>query len=215
MGKVQSDRKSQLRDKKRKGFSVGPANLPDGTYRRKVTKIKETLIHRAKVKKQYSKISASVGAVTDPHALRAQKLLGEAAQERLERRQAAAATAEADNSQPENESASAVHLEHRLALDRQLTSEPTEQEPDTNERRRRKTKTSSFKKEEAFAAKEKREREEAIRQAEERRNEREKKIQEREMRKKTMFAKSRNGQLKLGKQSNVLLEKIMDQMGQR
>ncbi|KAI5284581.1 hypothetical protein KEM52_002846, partial [Ascosphaera acerosa] len=34
--------------RKGKGFSVGPANLPDGTYRRKVTKIKEDLIHKAK-----------------------------------------------------------------------------------------------------------------------------------------------------------------------
>ncbi|KAJ5480144.1 hypothetical protein N7530_005653 [Penicillium desertorum] len=44
--------------KKRKGFSVGPANLPDGTYRRKTQKIKNDLIHKAKVKKAYAKIKA-------------------------------------------------------------------------------------------------------------------------------------------------------------
>lgn len=38
--KAPSNKKSQLdptANKKRKGFSVGPANLPDGTYRRKGT----------------------------------------------------------------------------------------------------------------------------------------------------------------------------------
>ncbi|KIW49308.1 hypothetical protein PV05_11001 [Exophiala xenobiotica] len=44
--------------KKRKGFSVGPANLPDGTYRRKAQKIKKDLIQKAKVKKAYAKVKA-------------------------------------------------------------------------------------------------------------------------------------------------------------
>ncbi|KAF4126580.1 hypothetical protein GMORB2_0316 [Geosmithia morbida] len=44
--------------KPRKGFRVGPDNLPDGPWRRKVTKIKKDLIHKAKVKKQYAKIKA-------------------------------------------------------------------------------------------------------------------------------------------------------------
>ncbi|OAP58222.1 hypothetical protein AYL99_07312 [Fonsecaea erecta] len=44
--------------KKRKGFSVGPANLPDGTYRRKAQKIKNDLIQKAKVKKAYAKVKA-------------------------------------------------------------------------------------------------------------------------------------------------------------
>ncbi|KAK2861268.1 hypothetical protein FQN49_004376 [Arthroderma sp. PD_2] len=42
----------------KQGFSVGPANLPDGTYRRKVIKIKADLIHKAKLKKSYEKIKA-------------------------------------------------------------------------------------------------------------------------------------------------------------
>ncbi|OJJ49892.1 hypothetical protein ASPZODRAFT_163936 [Penicilliopsis zonata CBS 506.65] len=44
--------------KKRKGFQVGPANLPDGTYRRKAQKIKNDLIQKAKVRKAYAKIRA-------------------------------------------------------------------------------------------------------------------------------------------------------------
>lgn len=46
--------------KKRKGFHVGPENLPDGAWRRKNTKIKHDLIHKAKVKKEYAKVKAEV-----------------------------------------------------------------------------------------------------------------------------------------------------------
>ncbi|KAI0390373.1 hypothetical protein F5Y17DRAFT_444908 [Xylariaceae sp. FL0594] len=45
--------------KHRKGFRVGPENLPDGPWRRKVDKIKKELIHKAKVKKEYKKIKKS------------------------------------------------------------------------------------------------------------------------------------------------------------
>lgn len=34
-GKASKEPKTDSAIKKRKGFSVGPANLPDGTYRRK------------------------------------------------------------------------------------------------------------------------------------------------------------------------------------
>lgn len=44
--------------KTNKGFSVGPANLPDGTYRRKTQKIKNDLISKAKVKKAYAKVKS-------------------------------------------------------------------------------------------------------------------------------------------------------------
>ncbi|KAL1874923.1 hypothetical protein VTK73DRAFT_10403 [Phialemonium thermophilum] len=42
--------------KARRGFRVGPENLPDGPWRRKVTKIKRDLIEKAKLKKQYAKL---------------------------------------------------------------------------------------------------------------------------------------------------------------
>lgn len=44
----------------RKGFRVGPANLPDGAWRRKNTKIKQDLIQKAKVKKAYRKVKAEI-----------------------------------------------------------------------------------------------------------------------------------------------------------
>ncbi|KAI1258591.1 hypothetical protein F5Y18DRAFT_342612 [Xylariaceae sp. FL1019] len=45
--------------KHRKGFSVGPSNLPDGPWKRKVDRIKKDLIHKAKVKKAYKKIKTA------------------------------------------------------------------------------------------------------------------------------------------------------------
>ncbi|RMZ78549.1 hypothetical protein DV737_g3827, partial [Chaetothyriales sp. CBS 132003] len=44
-----------LSKKSKGGFSVGPAHLPDGSYRRKTQKIKNDLIQKAKVKKAYAK----------------------------------------------------------------------------------------------------------------------------------------------------------------
>ncbi|KAI5851056.1 hypothetical protein BZA05DRAFT_399616 [Tricharina praecox] len=219
MGKERSSKESNgsgkdKDKKKKKGFSVGPANLPDGTYKRKVTKIKESLIHKAKVRKQYSKTlsSAPVDPSTDPNVLRAQRLFEEAEQERLLRRQKAAEAAEATKSAEGategKDEPPAFHPDRLAAIKTQEEAE----EP-SNERRKRKPKTSSYKKEETFAARQAAEREEAMRQAEERRKERERKIKEREARTKAIFAKTRNGQVKLGKQSHVLLDKVMAQMG--
>jgi hypothetical protein len=214
MAKERSDKKAKPADKKRKGFSVGPANLPDGVYKRKVTKIKQRLIHKAKVKKQYNKTlaAAPIDPAVDPNAARALKLLKEAEQERLQRLQKGktAATEAAEGEDAEAESL-AVHPDRQAALDRGPSPPP--QSPVKTGRRVGKPKTSAYKKEESFAAKQKREREEAARFAEERKKEREKRIKEREMTKKMMSAKTKTGQLKLGKQSHVLLKKVMEQMG--
>ncbi|EEQ28854.1 conserved hypothetical protein [Microsporum canis CBS 113480] len=56
--KMDEDVEGKESKRPKKGFSVGPANLPDGTYRRKVIKIKADLIHKAKLKKSYEKIKA-------------------------------------------------------------------------------------------------------------------------------------------------------------
>jgi hypothetical protein len=218
MAKVRSDPKAkQPTEKKRKGFSVGPANLPDGTYRRKVTKIKERLIHKAKVKKQYSKTLATA-PIDDPNAARALRLLEEAEQERLERRQKekAEAAESAEGEDAEAEQPPAIHPDRQAAFDREPSpppSQPPSQPPVKTGRREKKPKTSGFKKEESFAAKQKREREEAARLAEERRKEWEKRIKEREIARKMMSAKTKTGQLKLGKQSHVLLKQVMERMG--
>lgn len=51
--------------KKRKGFQVGPQNLPDGAWRRRNTRIKEDLIHKAKLKKEYKKVKAELAQAKD------------------------------------------------------------------------------------------------------------------------------------------------------
>ncbi|KAI3332501.1 hypothetical protein HD806DRAFT_480792 [Xylariaceae sp. AK1471] len=52
--------------KHRKGFRVGPDNLPDGPWRRRVDKIKKDLIHKAKVKKAYKKIKVATTSSSKP-----------------------------------------------------------------------------------------------------------------------------------------------------
>ncbi|WQF83473.1 hypothetical protein CDEST_08487 [Colletotrichum destructivum] len=55
-GATASSLKDGQQAKKRKGFRVGPDNLPEGPWRRKVEKKKLELIHKAKIKKAYAKI---------------------------------------------------------------------------------------------------------------------------------------------------------------
>ncbi|PIG86751.1 hypothetical protein AARAC_006836 [Aspergillus arachidicola] len=101
--------------KKKKGFSVGPANLPDGTYRRKTQKIKADLIQKAKVKKAYAKV-------------RAEEL---AAAPRKSVYELAEANAEKDNA-PEAEPASLeLHPDRQAMLD-----QPAPENPPRTERAR-------------------------------------------------------------------------------
>ncbi|WYZ46387.1 hypothetical protein EsH8_IX_000612 [Colletotrichum jinshuiense] len=55
-GAAASSADAQQQKKPRKGFRVGPDNLPEGPWRRKVEKKKLELIHKAKIKKAYAKI---------------------------------------------------------------------------------------------------------------------------------------------------------------
>ncbi|KAK1985776.1 hypothetical protein LZ30DRAFT_583414 [Colletotrichum cereale] len=55
-GAAAASPKDDQQAKKRKGFRVGPDNLPEGPWRRKVEKKKLELIHKAKIKKAYAKI---------------------------------------------------------------------------------------------------------------------------------------------------------------
>lgn len=92
---------SKKQKKPRPGFRVGPDNLPDGAWKRKVTKIKKNLITKAKVKKQYAKVKAQVQAelekrpaVNDPLLIAAQE-----EEEEKERRRRQAQEAEQQQQQ--------------------------------------------------------------------------------------------------------------------
>ncbi|KAK4662857.1 hypothetical protein QC763_602655 [Podospora pseudopauciseta] len=60
------DAADKFTKKPRQGFRVGPDNLPDGAWKRKVTKIKKDLITKAKIKKKYSKIKAAHASEPTP-----------------------------------------------------------------------------------------------------------------------------------------------------
>ncbi|KAJ5578251.1 uncharacterized protein N7459_007215 [Penicillium hispanicum] len=181
--------------KKRKGFSVGPANLPDGTYRRKTQKIKTDLIQKAKVKKAYAKIKA---------------------QELANAPKSVYATGEEENekTQDQNEEAAPASPElhpDRVAMMNEPSPEPApkpERRPrkEDGNKRERKPRPSAFSKE--------------IEIAEQRRKAIEARQKEREAKQKDRDAMARArrpdqfGKRRLGRESNVLLGRVQRMVGQ-
>ncbi|KAI4110055.1 MAG: hypothetical protein L6R37_000188 [Teloschistes peruensis] len=199
---VEQDSNTQAPPNKkiRKGFSVGPANLPDGTYRRKVKKIKDNLIRKAKVKKSYSKIKEKEPVIPTKYY--------------------------AEDTTPENENAPPppasmeVHPARRAML-AEPEALPPPKDPQTlqrpRERRPRRPKHAPFEKEAQLAQQRKEEAQTRREAAGKAREERQRKIEERERFRKAM-AKARtggkNGQRKLGRESKVLLERVKSLMGE-
>jgi hypothetical protein len=179
--------------KPRTAFKVGPDNLPDGTWKRKVIKIKKNLIHKAKVKKSYAKLKAREPPVDKPI------LDGSFEDVQVET---------PFPPQPSQE----LHPERRAMLDapRDPTPPPLRTFQARSDRKRSR-KPAYFEKETAFAEQKKAEAEARRLEFERRDGERKQKIAERERFRKTM-AKARtggkSGQRKLGKESKVLLEKV-------
>lgn len=205
--------------KKKKGFSVGPANLPDGTYRRKSSyplqlltkskeklsnafiwntaqKIKSDLIQKAKVKKAYAKIKAEELAAGP--------------------RKSAYDHAEDDKKEGDedsvrkNESAGVELHPQRQALLAQSSPEPAPRPErprpaDGPGRRERKPKQYAFVKELAIAEQRKKE-------AEARREAKEFRRKDREA-----MAKARRpdqfGKRRLGRESKVLLGRVQRMVG--
>ncbi|KAI4137693.1 MAG: hypothetical protein LQ341_005028 [Variospora aurantia] len=179
--------------KARKGFSVGPANLPDGTHRRKVKRIKDNLVRKAKVRKSYSKIKEKEPVVLPKYY------------------------SEAPPPDPEQPPASMeLHPARRAMLEdppvKTVTSQVVPPESEwPRHKRHRKPKTVPFEKEARLAENRRREHELRRQEAEQARSERQRKNEERERFRKAM-AKARtggkNGQRKLGRESKVLLERV-------
>ncbi|KAL8929229.1 MAG: hypothetical protein Q9208_001312 [Pyrenodesmia sp. 3 TL-2023] len=175
----------------KKGFSVGPANLPDGTYRRKVKKIKDNLVRKAKVRKSYSKIKQKEPVVTPKYY------------------------SEAPPPDPTNPPASMELHPARQAMLEQPAAEHIPSQGASRDRpqprRSRKPKPVPFEKEARLAQERREEDEKRRHEAEEARAEQQRKLKERERFRKAM-AKARtggkNGQRKLGRESKVLLERV-------
>ncbi|RMJ25720.1 hypothetical protein PHISP_03405 [Aspergillus sp. HF37] len=183
--------------KKKKGFTVGPANLPDGTYRRKTQKIKADLIQKAKVKKAYAKIKAQ-----EPPEAPSRSNDTAIENERGEKKE--------EDSKEQNEPAGLEPHPQRQAL---LTESSTERAPkpepaqntDGPRRRERRLKPSAFSKELEIAEKRKQEAEARHEQREFRRKDRD------------AMAKARrpdqHGKRRLGRESKVLLGRVQRMVG--
>ncbi|KAH8590483.1 hypothetical protein B0O99DRAFT_634474 [Bisporella sp. PMI_857] len=177
--------------RQRTGFNVGPENLPDGTWRRKVIKIKHDLIHKAKVKKAYAKVKAQEPILDKPAPF---------------------------EEEPASQVSQELHPDRQAMLDGPREPSPValpsqesqfQQQQQRTERRRKKP--AYFEKEQAFAEKKKAEAVARREEFERREKDRKQKMEERERFRRAM-AKARtggkNGQRKLGRESKVLLERV-------
>ncbi|MCJ1245742.1 hypothetical protein MMC30_002946 [Trapelia coarctata] len=202
-----------------KGFSVGPANLPDGTHRRKVQKIKKDLIHKAKLKRSYAKLKAREPLPTGkpPTYTRSSpspshKVEADPEPANLELHPARQAMLEA----PEEANNIPISTTRGLhsASNPPPNSSASASTPPT--RHSKKPKPIPFEKEAREAQRKKEVAEKRREEIEAARREREKKLEERERFRKAM-AKARvggkNGQRKLGRESQVLLERVRRVVG--
>ncbi|KAK4103577.1 hypothetical protein N658DRAFT_514404 [Parathielavia hyrcaniae] len=216
--------------KAKQGFRVGPENLPDGPWRRKVTKIKKELITKAKVKKQYAKMKAEL------------------------QNQAAATTTPTDDdhhhhdeanthTEPQNDDQTApnprqIHPERQALLDPPTNPEPQptpttdpspaneqdqpQQQPQSQphssgpRRPRKPRRPDYYTKDLAAAERAKQEAEQRAAELARRERERQQRVAERERYRRAMAkAKTpgRDGKLKVGRESNILLERVKRIMG--
>lgn len=190
--KMVTKRKHQERlEKPRRpnGFAVGPANLPDGTYRRKVVKIKESLIHKAKVKKEYAKVKAkhdqsSTVPTYDPLN-----------------------TEDAENVEDVVPASLELHPDRQAQLD---APKPEIRQP-TYPRKHHRQRQDPFAKESQAAQRQREEAEQRQKEYEESQAQRRKAWEDRErMRRAVVKARTpgRDGKKKLGRESGMLLEKV-------
>ena len=194
----------------KKGFSVGPANLPDGTHRRKgiffamneepwtnlctVQKIKQDLIRKAKVKKSYTKLKEREPLDSKPSLY---------------------------STPPEPSASLELHPERQAMLDNPNPGPTTQEREDPHQQPPRhkkapRPKAVPFRKEALLAQQRREENERRRKEYEEATRQRQAKIDERERFRKAMAkARSggRDGQRKLGRESKVLLEKVQRMVG--
>ncbi|KAI1770839.1 hypothetical protein F4818DRAFT_445772 [Hypoxylon cercidicola] len=185
----------------RKGFRIGPANLPDGPWKRKVDKIKKDIIYKAKVKKAYKKIKAAEQTSSKPDTT-----------------DTTTATDDVDAAPP----SPAIHPERQAMLEEDEEPEPEPSPPPPTERRPRRhrqkqRKPGYFDEAAAEAERKKAEADARAQEIEERNAERNRKIAEREKFRRALAkarTPGRDGQRKLGRESGLLLEKVKKLVGE-
>ncbi|KAI1807608.1 hypothetical protein F4811DRAFT_445679 [Daldinia bambusicola] len=207
--------------KHRKGFRVGPENLPDGPWRRKVDKIKRDLIHKAKVKKAYKKIKAAEQASSKPNTTLITEDESSKANGNGNENSDASADADADADADATPPSPQLHPERQAMLDGdEEQAEPSSPPPSGDQHlRRRKQKARKpgyFDKAVADADRKRAEAEARAQEIAKRNAERERKIAERERFRKALVkarTPGRDGKRKLGRESGLLLEKVKKMVG--
>ncbi|KAI4846822.1 hypothetical protein E4T44_04855 [Aureobasidium sp. EXF-8845] len=212
--------------KHKKGFTVGPQNLPDGTHRRKTIQIKRNLIEKAKLKKEYAKQLQQAGddilpkrpstyTTTQEDAPPSPKKETKPEQvdtqpEQVAEKEVKAPRKSKSKSKPKAKSPSPAPTPATAPVAETPTEDTTESNLSGIHHSRRQ-KIIPFAKEQRFAQRQKREAEERRTAYETSQRERAEKTEERERFRKAM-AKARtggkNGQRKLGRESTVLLDRI-------
>ncbi|ODA77932.1 hypothetical protein RJ55_06535 [Drechmeria coniospora] len=206
---LESKDQESVSKKPKRGFRVGPDNLPDGPWRRKVTKIKKDLIHKAKVKKEYAKIKAREElATTAPrtgHADDSDNDTGENGHEAAE----------------DEEPAAAIHPTRELMLkDEEMAqvganADGAEMNMASDGHRRRTRRPGYYDKQLKKADQLRMEAEERAKEMQRRREERERKLAERERFKRAMAkTRGKDGKKKLGRESTILLDKVKRLVGE-
>ncbi|KAK0620272.1 hypothetical protein B0T14DRAFT_567037 [Immersiella caudata] len=202
------------RKKPRVGFRVGPANLPDGAWKRKVTKIKKNLIVKAKVKKQYAKLKAE-RALQDPKP--AIPIPADELDPAISKPSTTSNGDDHSNDEPAGTDPAAppaIHPSRQTMLDAPSQPEPEpipEQPRERRERKPRPQKPDYFAKQFAAAESTKAAAEARAAEIAKRKAEREKAIADRELYRKRMAkAKTpgRDGKRKLGRESGLLLDRV-------
>ncbi|KAF7560520.1 hypothetical protein G7046_g3607 [Stylonectria norvegica] len=181
--------------KPRHAFRVGPENLPDGPWRRKVTKIKQDLIHKHKVKKAYAKIKA---------------------QEPKPAEKAAPEDVAADAAEVEVK----IHPTRQLMLADEDKAQENAVEAEADHGRdgsRRRTRRPGYYEKQLSHAEQKRaEAEERQQEFQRRREERDRKLADRDRFKRAMAkTRDRDGNKKLGRESSLLLDKVKRMMAEK
>ncbi|KAH7328370.1 hypothetical protein B0I35DRAFT_16630 [Stachybotrys elegans] len=206
--------------KPRHGFRVGPENLPDGPWKRKVDRIKKQLIHKAKVKKAYAKIKEreQPNLAKDLKPYQAEE--AEKSEEEAEDAEESGEDAGEDQETPKEKMHPTRHLMLKDEDNAQAGAGKGDRDPSgavSRDGERRRTRRPGYYDKQLQKADERRvEAEERAREIQQRREERARKLAERERFKKAMAkTRDKDGKKKLGRESVLLLDKVKKMMAEK
>jgi hypothetical protein len=214
--------------KPKTGFRLpGPANLPDGPWRRKVVKVKHELIVKSKIKKEYAKLKTQQQQHQQQQQTKSRDIVAVSAPDGVEDKADFETKQQGESHVAEAPAEPDIHPERQAMLDTD-EQDLRDQAEDVNgfrsrnrevtdRRGRRGRKPGYFEKELAEAERKRAEAEARAAERERREKERERALKERERHRRIMAkARSggRDGKRKLGKESIVLLDRVRRLVGE-